>query len=653
MTERSTGLNQGKRSPGGICRGGASRGYAKTLSVAAMMLLIATLLAGITAPAGAATNDDATLAPLLASDGDTVAGSYIVVMNPDADTADAAEASDALERTVEAASGEVTQQYRTLLVGFAATMDAATVERLRASPFVSYIEQDSVVTKSGDQANPVWGLDRIDQSDRPLDNNYHYDTDGSGVTVYVIDTGIRSTHNQLAGRVAGGRSFISGGPEDCDGHGTHVAGTVAATTYGVAKQADVYGIRVLNCNGSGTTSGVIAGMNWVAANYSSPAVANMSLGGGASTTLDNAITAMFNAGILPVVAAGNDDANACNASPARAARAVTVASSTSADVRSWFSNWGSCVDLFAPGSSIRSLGIGNDNATVVYSGTSMASPHVAGVAALYLDANPNATPAQVTDAILGGTSNGKISDLAGSPNKLLYSLLTDTPPPVEDPVVSVVSQTVTETERSQVVRVTFQLDQPAAVSTRVRFATVAGTATQNVDYSRRLGTIVFAPGVTERTTNIVVRGDRNVEPTEQFTVELNTPLGLTLGDNATITIEDNDVPGPVVNVESQTVTETNRSQVIQVTFRLEEPATAATRVRYSTVPGTATRNNDYTRRAGTVVFARGRTERTINVTIRGGAIAEPTEQFTIEMNTPLGLTLGANATVTILDDDGE
>ncbi len=649
MTEISTPITPGTS---GVVARRHTRGH-RPLALGAVLALVLTLLAVVSGPVDAASDDEANLAPLVGGDGEAVDGSYIVVMNPEADNSDAAEASDALERSVQAGGGEVAYQYRDLLVGFAATMDAATVEALRASPFVSYIEQDSVVSKSADQANPIWGLDRIDQRDRPLDNNYHYDNDGSGVTVYVIDSGIRTTHNQLAGRVAGARSFISGGPQDCDGHGTHVAGTVAATTYGVAKQADVYGIRVLDCNGNGTVSGVVAGMNWVAGNHASPAVANLSLGGSTSTTLDNAITGLFNAGVLPVVAAGNSDANACGESPARAPLALTVGSTTSSDARSWFSNWGSCVDLFAPGSSILSLGIANDNATVTYSGTSMASPHVAGVAALYLSSDPSATPAEVSNAILNDTSNGKVSDPMGSPNKLLYSLIgDDPPPPVEDPVVSVMSQTVTETDRAQTIRVTFKLDRPADSPTRVRYATVAGTATQNVDYSRRLGSAYFATGATERTINFVIRGDRNTEPTEEFTIELNTPIGLTLGDNGTITILDNDVPGPVVSVASQTVTETDRNQVIRVTVSLDGPATGTTRVRYTTVPGTASRNTDYARRAGSIVFRAGQTERTINITIRGGTVAEPTEEFTIELNTPIGLTLGDNATITILDNDG-
>lgn len=620
--------------------------------------MLLTLLSGVSSPVGAATDDG--LAPLLAVAEDGIDGSYIVVMNPDADSADAAEASDALEQAVEADGGEVAYQYRDVLVGFAATMDAATVATLRASPFVSYIEQDSVVTKSGDQPNPIWGLDRIDERDLPDDNNYHYDTEGSGVTVYVIDTGIRSTHNQLAGRVAGGQSFIAGGPEDCDGHGTHVAGTVAATTYGVAKGADVYGIRVLDCNGNGTTSGVIAGINWVAANHSGPSVANLSLGGGASNTLDNAITALFNDGVLPVVAAGNETANACNASPARAARAVTVASSTAGDDRSWFSNYGPCVDLYAPGSSILSLGISSDNATVTYSGTSMASPHVAGVAALYLEANPGATPQQVTNAILNNTTNGKISGSLNTPDKLLYSLITGgspppppppPPPPVEDPVVSIVSQTVVETDRNQSVRVTFQLDEPATKTTRVRYTTVDGTAVRNSDYNRRVGTVVFAKGRTERTVNVVIRGDLNNEPTEAFTIEMSNPVGLTLGANGTITIEDNDEPGPTVDVVSTTVTETNRNQVIEVPVILSAPSTKITRVRYTTVAGTATRNQDYTRRAGTVVFRPGETAKTIRIVIRGGTVPEDTERFTIELSRPVGLTLGSNGTVDIFDDD--
>lgn len=612
--------------------------------------MLLTLLSGVSSPAGAATDDG--LAPLLAATEDGIDGSYIVVMNPDADSADAAEASDALERSVEADGGEVAYQYRNVLVGFAGTMSAETVEALRASPFVSYIEQDAVVTKSGDQPNPIWGLDRIDERDLPDDNNYHYDTDGSGVTVYVIDTGIRSSHNQLAGRVAGGRSFIGGSAEDCDGHGTHVAGTVAATTYGVAKGADVYGIRVLNCNGNGTTAGVIAGIDWVAANHSGPSVANLSLGGSPSNSLDNSITALFNSGVLPVVAAGNETANACNSSPARTPKAVTVASSTSSDSRSWFSNYGPCVDLYAPGSSILSLGISNDNATATFDGTSMASPHVAGVAALYLESNPGATPQQVTDAILNNTSNGKIGSFLNTPDKLLYSLISDgPPPPVEDPVVSIVSQTVVETDRNQSVRVTFQLDEPATKTTRVRYTTVDGTAVRNSDYNRRVGTVVFAKGRTERTVNVVIRGDINNEPTEAFTIEMSNPVGLTLGANGTITIEDNDEPGPTVDVVSTTVTETNRNQVIEVPVILSAPSTKITRVRYTTVAGTATRNQDYTRRAGTVVFRPGDTSKTIRIVIRGGTVPEDTERFTIELSRPVGLTLGSNGTVDIFDDD--
>ncbi|MEM1082053.1 MAG: S8 family peptidase, partial [Pseudomonadota bacterium] len=239
----------------------------------------------------------------------------------------------------------------------------------------------------------------------------------------------------LAGRVAAGFTAISDGrgSSDCNGHGTHVAGTVAGTTWGVAKNATIYPVRVLGCNGSGSNSGVIAGMDWIAANHVKPAVANMSLGGGASAATDNAVTNMRNAGVTVVVAAGNENQNACNVSPARSANAITVGSTTSSDVRSSFSNFGTCVDIFAPGSSITSAWYNSNSATRTISGTSMASPHVAGIAALYLSVNPNATPAQVENAIYSAASTGKLSGInSGSPNLLAYSVFGNgggNPPP--------------------------------------------------------------------------------------------------------------------------------------------------------------------------------------------------------------------------------
>ncbi len=323
-----------------------------------------------------------------------------------------------------AARGELGYTYQHAIRGFSARMPAAALNGLRNHPLVEFIEADQPVSAFVTQTNATWGLDRIDQRDRPLNGTYVYEADGSGVRAYIIDTGIRPSHNDFGGRVAGGFTAINDGrgTTDCNGHGTHVAGTVGGTTWGVAKKAQLIPVRVLNCQGNGTTAGVIAGVDWVTANHVKPAVANMSLGGGASTALDAAVANAVSAGVTMVVAAGNDNANACNYSPARAASAITVGATTSSDARASYSNYGSCLDLFAPGSSITSAWYTNNSATSTISGTSMASPHVAGVAALYLQQNPSASPSSVANAIVGNSTTGKVTSAgSNSPNRLLYS----------------------------------------------------------------------------------------------------------------------------------------------------------------------------------------------------------------------------------------
>lgn len=320
--------------------------------------------------------------------------------------------------------GRITNVYQHALNGFAVNMSEADAEALSQDFRVKFVEEDSVVTADATQSNPPWGLDRIDQRNRPLNATYTYNWTGSGVRVYVIDTGIRTAHSQFGGRAANNFDAFGGNGQDCNGHGTHVAGTVGGSTYGVAKNALLRGVRVLNCSGSGSNSGVIAGVDWVRLNHIAPAVANMSLGGGISSALDTAVNNLHNANVTIAVAAGNSNgANACNFSPARAANAITVGSTTSTDARSSFSNIGTCLDIFAPGSGILSAWWTSNTATATLSGTSMASPHVAGAAALYKQANPSASSTTIRNALVNNATTNVITNAGtGSPNRLLYTL---------------------------------------------------------------------------------------------------------------------------------------------------------------------------------------------------------------------------------------
>lgn len=363
-----------------------------------------------------------------------IPGQYIVVLD-DQQVAGAniRLLADALARQH---GGRVGHVYESAIRGFAVAMSATSAAALARNPRVRYVEQDSERVIVDTQVNATWGLDRIDQRDLPLDGTYTYGTSVVDVNVYIIDTGIRRTHVEFGGRVsATGFTAIGdgNGSNDCNGHGTHVAATAGGATYGVAKWITLHAVRVLDCNGSGSTSGVIAGVDWVTANHRAPAVANMSLGGGASTALDDAVRNSVASGVTYAIAAGNSSANACNYSPARVSQALTVGSSTSSDARSSFSNDGSCVDLFAPGSSITSAWYTSDTATRTISGTSMASPHVAGAAALYLATDPAAPPSTVHAAVIGNASVNTLSNVgSGSPNRLLYSIFADgggdTPP---------------------------------------------------------------------------------------------------------------------------------------------------------------------------------------------------------------------------------
>jgi serine protease len=361
---------------------------------------------------------------------------YIVVLKDE--QVGRAEVQATAEAMARSQGGRVMHRYEHALRGFAVNISATGAAALARNPRVRYVEQDSIMAIVGTQTEATWGLNRIDQReplDSSLPSNYTYNATAAGVHAYIIDTGIRSTHEEFNGRMSNGYDAVgdTNGTNDCNGHGTHVAATVGGTTYGVAKQVTLHAVRVLNCSGSGSNSGVIAGVDWVTNNHQSPAVANMSLGGGLSNTLDQAVQNSIKSGVTYAIAAGNSNTSACSSSPARVAEALTVGSSTSGDARSSFSNFGTCVDLFAPGSSIMSAWNTSDTATNTISGTSMASPHVAGVAALYLAENTEASPATVHLAVVNSATVNKLSSIGtGSPNRLLYSLFdggpTDTPP---------------------------------------------------------------------------------------------------------------------------------------------------------------------------------------------------------------------------------
>ena len=301
------------------------------------------------------------------------------------------------------------------------------VRILKLNPTVSLIEKDQVFKSNATtQTNATWGLDRSDQRNLPLNSTYNADGNAQGVPVYVVDTGVLASHQDFAGRVKAGYTAVSdgNGTTDCNGHGTHVAGTIAGTKYGIAKSASIIPVRVLDCNGSGTTSTVIAGLDWVASQNPRNAVVNLSLGGGTSTALDDAINRVVNKDIVVVVAAGNNNADACNYSPSRVPAAITVGATTNQDQRANYSNYGKCLDVFAPGSNITSDWYSSNTATATASGTSMASPHVAGLAAILRAIYTGENVSQITNRILNKATTNKVTDSqTGSPNRLLYTRL--------------------------------------------------------------------------------------------------------------------------------------------------------------------------------------------------------------------------------------
>ncbi len=387
----------------------------------AFAVWIALAAAPLTA-ANASESPHATPAPLLGvNNPDRIAGHYIVVLGDGASDARIQSAT----ATATAAGGTIRFTYHAALKGFSASLPPAALDAVRSAYGVKYVEADARVHLAGKQIKPPsWGLDRVDQRKLPLNTRYKYvNSAGKGVDAYIIDTGMRFTHTDFGGRATSGFDAVDGGSaDDCNGHGTHVSGTIGGKTYGIAKKVSLVAVRVLDCGGSGTWEGVIAGVDWVTANHSGPSVANMSIQGGKEQSVNDAITNSINSGVVYAVAAANFSDDACLYSPASTPLAITVGATTIADARASFSNYGTCLDVFAPGENITSDWNTSDTAINTISGTSMASPHVAGVAALYLGKHPSATTTEVRDAIVDNATNNVVTNPgAGSPNKLLFS----------------------------------------------------------------------------------------------------------------------------------------------------------------------------------------------------------------------------------------
>ncbi|HJQ26904.1 MAG TPA: S8 family serine peptidase [Blastocatellia bacterium] len=587
---------------------------------------------------------------------------YIVVFSDPGDGVDKTAIDQMAAELTLAHSGSIKHTYRHAIEGFSAEMTEAAAVAISEDPRVKYVAEDSEVSIQGTQLNAPWGLDRIDQRNLPCDGSYTYANAGAGVNVYVIDSGIRQTHQEFSGRAHNVADFVGDGQNgyDCNGHGTAVASVVAGNTFGVAKYATVYSLRAIGCLGYGYTSDVVAAVDWVTANHIKPAVVNMSLGGGRDDSLEDAIRRSIQAGVTYVVAAGNDSMDASAYAPAAVTEAITVGASDETDHQASFSNYGPVVDLYAPGTSIPCAWNDSDTASISASGTSLSAPLAAGVTARYLHSHPSATPAQVSAALTSYATIFALHDPGpGSPNLLLHSNFVRGATAPGQLEFSDVDFSCDESGGSATITVARRGGTYGTVS--VRYATTPSSgpypATAGADYLDVSGYVTFADGdATSETFTVPILSDSLSE----FIYET---VGLTLSDptggatanylnGVSLFIKDDD-PQEKVTISDAAVAEGNAGTTDMVfTVRLSAPTGFTVSVNYETANGTANGGGDYQYASGTVSFRPGETKKIIIVKIYGDTRWEPNETLFVNLSSPWGITIADGQGVgTILNDD--